>query len=386
MKNLLIDILIEAQKVRASKIHIEPGPKDSIVRFRIDGVLHEFFNISLDSHALISGTVVELADLDSQEKALFQDGYFELNRPDLQGTFIVSFFPGLAGNRICITPYRQCTMEFNLDKLGLEDNSLEIWRDAMHSQKPGLITVTGPTNSGKCTTIYSALMEMQKRNFTVATAEWERRGILPGVHQVAVDEGRGLTFAAICREYFNSDIDVIFLGELTDYETAETAFRAVLGKNKLVFTAMHCHSAISTVARLQNMGVEPWIIAEGLVIVQGQRLLRCLCQHCKEEAQVSDKILVNAGMASSLATNSRVYRAKGCSECDNRGYSGMILAAETFRMTETFTQKMLDGEGIEGLKFLAIEEGMKTLRQSALDKMRDGLTSLDEVLLRTPSD
>jgi type IV pilus assembly protein PilB len=227
---------------------------------------------------------------------------------------------------------------------------------------------------------------MRKRNFSVATAESEQRAQLPGVHQVIADEDKGLTFAAIGRVLLSADVDVMFIRELFDYETAELAFRAVLDRNKFVFTALHCQNTMATINRLTNMDIDPWLIAEAVSVIQGQRLLRQLCPHCKEEAHVTEKVLMRAGLALEFATEVKVFRSKGCAACGNTGYHGMLLVAETFRMTESFAMEMLDGPSMTKLGQHAVAEGMKTLRQSALTKLLAGLTSLEEVLLRTPAD
>jgi len=386
MKNFLVEILIKARDVGASSIDIEPGSNGSAVRFRVDGALHDISTLPLSEHSSLADTVKEHAKLNIHEKKRPQDGIIEFNGPELTERYVVSVFPGLPGDRICISPYGRRTIDFDLDRLGFESEVLNIWKQQLQSNRPSLIVVAGPTNSGKNTTIYSALLEMRKRNLTVATAEYEQRTVLPGVHQVIADVEIGMDFATIGRAFLRNDVDVIFLRDLDDYVTAEIAFKAVLDRNKVVFTAMHCHNAISTVERLINMRIDPWLVTEGVSIIQAQRLLRTLCPNCKEVVQVPHETLVNSGMDITLAKNSVVYRPKGCSQCYNLGYRGMTLVTETFRMTEASARRILQFDERRYLKDCAVEEGMQTLRHNALRKMREGLVSLDDVLLRTPSD
>ncbi len=298
----------------------------------------------------------------------------------------VSVFPGLQGSRICISPYGRRTLGFELEMLGFNPEVLNIWEEQLQSDRPSLIAVSGPANSGKNTTAYSAMLEMRKRNLTVATAEYEPRAVLPGVHQVIANDELGMTFAAIGRGFVRNDVDVIFLRELHDYETGDVAFRAVLDRNKVVFTAMHCNGAVETVERFINMGIDLWLIGEGVSMIQGQRLLRTLCIHCNLEIKVPKRALADAGLDPSLARDTTVYGPKGCTQCFDLGYRGMTLVTETLKMTEGFSRRILSGEGRRHLKAQAVEEGMRTLRQNALRKMLDGLTSLEDVLLRTPLD
>ena len=264
-------ILREALRMRATRVHIEPGSEKISVRFRVDGTLHDCQTLPADMLEPIVKSLQKLADIDIEENALPQDGIMELSGGDLQGVYAINIIPGLAGARVHIVPYRRGRMEFCLHRLGLEDTQLETIREAISSPKPSMVIVSGPTNSGKNTTIYSALLEMRKCNFSVATVESEQRAQLPGVHQVITDEDNGLTFAAIGRALLRADVDVMFISELFDYETAELAFRAVLDRNKFVFTALRCQDTMATINRLTNMDIDPWLIAEAVSVIQGQR-------------------------------------------------------------------------------------------------------------------
>lgn len=379
-------ILSQANLKRANQIHIEPLQDTVLVRFRIDGVLKDAFKFPKEIHDPVVKQFLTIADLDINEKVIPQDGTILFKFNDKQTLYWINVIPGVLGERICLFIYDGGKFDYCLDKIGMEPNQLAKLRSGFDLQKPSMVILTGPTNSGKSTAIYSMLLEMRMSNKTIVTAEWAKRADLEGIHQTVVDFDKGLSFAALCRCYLRSDIDVIFLTELTGYEDAEVAIKAVLGYNTFVFTGLHTLDAVSVINRLKNMGVEPYLITETVSIIQGQRLLRSLCNHCKEEHKVNDEVLLSAGLDAERATSAKLYTSKGCPECWNTGYSGRILAAETLQMTESFIEGVHEGKSSEMLKKIAIEEGFQTMRQTALKKMLLGQTSLAEVLRLTPPD
>lgn len=379
-------ILNKASLKHANQIHLEPLRDAVLVRFRLDGVLKDAFKFPKEIHEPVIKQFITIADLDINEKIIPQDGTILYKFNDIQTLYWITVIPGVLGERISLSIYDGGKFEYCLDEIGMLPDQLAILRSTFDYEKPSMVILAGPTNSGKSTAIYAMLLEMRKRNKTVATAEWAKRADLEGIHQAVVDIEKGLSLEALCRYYLRSDIDVIFLTELREYVETEVAIRAVLGNNTFVFAGIHTPDAVSVINRLKNMFIEPYLITETVSIIQGQRLLRKLCNHCKEEHKVNEKVLLSAGLDPVRAASAKIYNSKGCPECWNTGYSGRILAAETLQMTEGFIEGVHEGKKSETLKRIAIEEGFQTMRQTAINKMLLGQTSLAEILRLTPSD
>lgn len=385
MQKILNTILYEALKSHATKVHFEPDSHQTLVRFRVDNTLHDYKNLTPDEYNQVLDQIQDVADIDEIDgPPTFSS--FEFASEHFKGPIFVSVIPTSSNHSLCLSVMCHNPIDFDLDTLGLEQNSLKLLRESMHANKPSLISVSGPMNSGKCTTIYSALLEMRNKNLAVATAEVVRRAELQGVHQVIEDIGSGMNYSSIMRSFLQSDIDVMFIRELNDFETADTAFKSVLLNNKFVFTGMHCHDAIHTIERFQWMGIDPWLIAEAFSIIQGQRLLRRLCDKCKEKVVPDKAFFLSKGLSETQVDYSKIYRHKGCIECGGTGYIGMVLVAETLQMNDDFSRAILGQADRKELKRIATESGMSTLRQSGMRIMSEGLTCMNEVLMRTPVD
>lgn len=378
-------ILTDAIKKGASDIHIEPYEKVFRVRFRIDGVLYEIMKPPLKlKNAMISRLKI-MADLDIAERRLPQDGRIKLklgNKREMD--FRVSVLPGLFGEKVVLRLLDKGNLQTDMTKLGFATSQLDAFMGAI--KKPfGLVLVTGPTGSGKTTTLYSALAELNEMTVNISTAEDPVEFNLLGINQVQMHDDIGLNFAAALRSFLRQDPDIIMVGEIRDYETAEIAIKASL-TGHLVLSTLHTNDAPATINRLLNMGVEPFLVASSINIVVAQRLARRICDNCKEELFVSPEALVNIGIPAAEASHLKIYHGVGCTKCSNTGYKGRVALYECMVMTEKLKEYILNGASSAEIKRQAIDDGMDTLRASGLKFLKQGVTTVEEVLRVTVGD
>lgn len=378
-------ILTDAIKRGASDIHIEPYEKSFRVRYRIDGILHEVMKPPLKLKNAIVSRVKIMSNLDIAERRLPQDGRIKMKLgKEKEIDLRVSVLPTLFGEKVVMRLLDKSSLQLDMTKLGFEEKSLKDFMDAIH--KPwGMVLVTGPTGSGKTTTLYSALTELNKVSENISTAEDPVEYNLMGINQVQMHEEIGLNFAASLRSFLRQDPDIIMVGEIRDYETAEIAVKAAL-TGHLVLSTLHTNDAPSTVNRLLNMGVEPFLIASATNLILAQRLARKICKDCKEVVKVPLQALIDIGVPSEEAPSFVCYKGKGCPACNNTGYKGRIALYEVMPLTEGLKELILNGASAAELKREAIQQGMKTLRMSGITKIKEGITTIEEVIRVTMAD
>ncbi|MFQ5681773.1 MAG: type IV-A pilus assembly ATPase PilB [Candidatus Binatia bacterium] len=379
-------VLADAAKRGASDIHVEPYEKIFRVRFRIDGVLQEIMTPPPKlKNALVSRLKV-MANLDIAERRRTQDGRIKLKRgPGQELDIRVSVLPTLFGEKIVMRLLDKSNLQLDMAKLGFDTQNLEDFHGAIH--KPyGMILITGPTGSGKSTTLYSALAELNQPDVNISTAEDPVEYNLMGINQVQVREEIGLSFAASLRSFLRQDPDIIMVGEIRDLETAQIAVKAAL-TGHLVLSTLHTNDAPSTVGRLINMGLEPFLLTSSINLVAAQRLVRKICTDCKVPAEISSDALLNIGVdPTELVPEFPVFHGEGCPKCNHTGYKGRIAIYEILVMRETLKEMILRGSSAEDLKREAVKLGMSTLRMSAIQKVRQGLTTIEETVRTTDSD
>jgi type IV pilus assembly protein PilB len=379
-------ILADAAKRRCSDIHIEPYEKIFRVRFRIDGVLQEIMSPPLRlKNALVSRLKV-MAGLDIAERRLTQDGRIKLKMGvggelDIR----VSILPTLFGEKVVMRLLDKSNLQLDMAKLGFDPQNLKDFQEAIH--KPyGMILITGPTGSGKSTTLYSALSELNKPDVNISTAEDPVEYNLVGINQVQVREQIGLNFAACLRSFLRQDPDIIMVGEIRDLETAQIAIKAAL-TGHLVLSTLHTNDCPATVDRLINMGVETFLLTSSINIILAQRLVRKICDHCKEPIEIKPEVLINLGVDSAeLSSGFETFHGRGCNNCSETGYRGRLAIYEVMVMHELLRELILKGVSAMELKREAVKLGMSTLRMSALQKVRQGLTTVDETIRVTDND
>jgi type IV pilus assembly protein PilB len=382
---LVNGILVNAIKERASDVHIEPYENSLRVRQRVDGVMYTVMNLPVKIKNAVSSRVKIMASLDIAERRLPQDGRIKLKLGKKREIdFRVSTVPCLFGERTVLRLLDKSNLQVDLTKLGFEEENLRNFMQAL--DKPyGMILVTGPTGSGKTTTLYSALNYLNKIGVNVSTAEDPVEYNFLGINQVHVREDIGLTFASALRSFLRQDPDIIMIGEIRDFETAEIAVKAAL-TGHLVLSTLHTNDAPSTISRLLNMGIEPFLVAASLILVATQRLVRVLCPSCKEEEKVSVAALMEVGFSEQEAQSVTCYRGRGCPECNNSGYKGRLALYEVMPLHDELKEMILEGASADELKKTAIRLGMYTLRMSGLAKIKKGITSIEEIVRVTFGD
>ncbi len=377
--------LVDAIKKGASDIHVEPYEKYMRIRYRLDGMLIEAMKPPIRlKNALVSRLKI-MARLDIAERRLPQDGRIKLR---VQGgkevEFRVSVLPTLFGEKVVLRILDKSTLQLDMTKLGFEEEALSRFKEAIY--KPwGMVLVTGPTGSGKTTTLYSALSELNKIDRNISTAEDPVEFNLPGVNQVQMHEEIGLTFATSLRSFLRQDPDIILVGEIRDFETAEIGIKAAL-TGHLVLSTLHTNDAPSTINRLLNMGIEPFLVASSVNLIVAQRLARKVCPQCKTRDDIAMETLHQMGMDPDITQKVECYTGRGCPMCGNTGFKGRIALYEVMPITEAVRELILMGASASEVKNQAISEGMKTLRQSGLTKILDGTTSVAEILRTTMAD
>jgi len=379
-------LLVDSLKRGASDIHIEPYEKEFRVRFRIDGILYNVMALPMKLRDPLISRVKIMAKLDIAEKRLPQDGRIKIKMKvedrsrDLD--FRVSVLPTLWGEKIVMRLLDKSKLMLDMTKLGFEPHSLERFKNAI--AKPyGIVLVTGPTGSGKTNTLYSAIASLNKPDTNIMTAEDPVEFNLPGINQVQIRDNIGLNFAAALRSFLRQDPNIILVGEIRDYETAEIAVKAAL-TGHLVLSTLHTNDAPSTVSRMVNMGIEPFLVGTAVNLIQAQRLVRRVCAKCKfEEKDVPSKTLLDIGFKPEEIETFKVMKGKGCQTCNGTGYKGRVGLYEVMEITEGIRDLIMVGATAVEIKRKALEEGMLTLRMSGLEKIRNGVTTVEEVLRET---
>lgn len=378
-------ILVDALQRGASDIHVEPYEKEFRVRFRIDGVLYDVLHPPLKLRDALISRLKIMAKLDISEKRLPQDGRIKLKiKADGRSReldFRVSTLPTLFGEKVVLRILDKERLMLDMTKLGFEPESLVKFQRAIN--KPyGMVLVTGPTGSGKTNTLYSAIQALNKPETNIMTAEDPVEFNLPGINQVQIREQIGLNFAAALRAFLRQDPNIILVGEIRDFETAEIAIKAAL-TGHLVLSTLHTNDAPSTISRLMNMGIEPFLVATSVNLIQAQRLVRRICEDCRVECPMPPEALIEVGFSPEEARQIKTYKGRGCRACNGTGYRGRIGLYEVMEMTDELRELILVGASALELRRKAIEDGMITLRESGLHKIRNGITTVEEVVRET---
>lgn len=378
-------ILTDAIKKKASDIHIEPYERTFRVRYRIDGVLYEVMKPPLKLKNAITSRVKIMAELDIAERRLPQDGRIKIKLgggKDMD--YRVSVLPTLFGEKIVMRLLDKSNLQLDMTKLGYEPEALVRFQHEIH--KPfGMCLVTGPTGSGKTVSLYSALSELNKTTENISTAEDPVEFNFAGINQVQMHEDIGLNFAAALRSFLRQDPDIIMIGEIRDFETAEIGVKAAL-TGHLVLSTLHTNDAPSTINRLLNMGIEPFLVASAVNLITAQRLARRVCGECKVVEDIPEKALIDAGVPPQEAKEYVCYKGTGCAKCNNTGYKGRVGFYQVMPMLEPIRELILNGANTAEIKRESMRLGIKTMRQSGLTKVKEGVTSLEEVLRCTVSD
>lgn len=379
-------ILTEAIRTRASDIHIEPYEKRFRIRYRIDGTLTERTQPPQNSAAAILNRVKILSKMNISERRKPQDGRLKVRlKNGKEIDFRVSSLPTLFGEKIVLRLLDKTNLEVDMTKLGMADDQLRIFKDAIHRPQ-GMILVTGPTGSGKTVTIYSALAELNQPDVNLSTAEDPIEFNLDGINQVQVNPAIGFSFADALRSFLRQDPEIIMVGEIRDLETAEVAYKAA-STGHMVVSTLHTNDSASTVSRLVEMGLEPYVVAEATTLVVAQRLLRRNCDRCAVPIKVPDDILIKIGVPSAqLADYKKIQKGEGCDHCGGRGLRGRLAVFEVMNMSSKIKEAIYKGASPLELKRRAIESGMKTLRMSALEKLKTGVSTVEEILANTVGD
>ncbi len=378
-------LLVDSLRRGASDIHVEPYEKDFRIRFRIDGVLYDVMHPPLKMRDALISRLKIMSKLDISEKRLPQDGRIKIkvkiDNRSRELDFRVSTLPTLFGEKVVLRLLDKDKLMLDMTKLGFEDESLKIFQRNI-SKPYGMVLVTGPTGSGKTNTLYSALQALNTSETNIMTAEDPVEFNLPGINQVQMKEQIGLNFAAALRSFLRQDPNIVLVGEIRDFETAEIAIKAAL-TGHLVLSTLHTNDAPSTISRMVNMGIEPFLVATSVNIIQAQRLIRKICKDCKEEIHVPVEGFVEIGFSQEEAETMKAYKGKGCSACNNTGYKGRIGLYEVMEITDELRELIIIGASAIELRKKAIELGMITLRGSGLHKLRDGVTTIEEVVKET---
>ena len=375
--------LQDAVKRGASDIHMEPYEKEYRVRYRIDGILQTIMNPPNKHRDAIISRIKIMSKLDIAEKRLPQDGRIMIKVTTRDGKkktldFRVSILPTLHGEKIVMRLLDKENLHLDMRNLGFEQESLAKFQKAIF--KPyGMVLVTGPTGSGKTNTLYSSITQLNSPDTNILTAEDPVEFQLPGINQVQMKEQIGLNFATALRAFLRQDPNIILVGEIRDFETAEIAIKAAL-TGHLVLSTLHTNDAPSTISRLMNMGIEPFLVATSVNLICAQRLVRRLCPECKVQDKVSPQVLTDAGFTAEEARNVKVWKRQGCPACGNKGYKGRVGLYEVVEVTDDLRELILVGASALELRKKAIEQGMMTLRRSGLVKVGSGVTTLEEVM------
>lgn len=378
-------ILMDAINKNASDIHIEPYEKTFRVRYRIDGVLHEVMKPPMKLKNALTSRVKIMATLDIAERRLPQDGRIKLKYgkgKDMD--YRVNCLPTLFGEKVVLRLLDKSNLQLDMTKLGFNEMQLKIFQKNIHLPF-GMCLVTGPTGSGKTTTLYSALSELNQITENISTAEDPVEFNLPGINQVQMHEEIGLNFATALRAFLRQDPDIVMVGEIRDFETAEIAVKAAL-TGHMVLSTLHTNDAPGTINRLLNMGVEPFLVASAVNCIIAQRLARKICQECKEPIEVPTQSLIDIGVNADDASHIQCFKGKGCPTCAETGYKGRVALYEIMDIKDELREFVLNGASAAELKRESVRLGMQTLRMSGIEKLKEGITTVDEVVRVSASD
>ena len=378
-------ILSDSIKRGASDIHVEPYERDLRVRFRIDGVLYNMMNPPLRLKDAMTSRIKIMAKMDISEKRLPQDGRIKIRTSydsrKKEIDYRVSTLPTLFGEKVVMRILDRDILPLDMAKLGFEEESLKRVEEAI--LKPyGMVLVTGPTGSGKTSTLYASLNRLNTPETNIMTAEDPVEYNFRGINQVQIREQIGLTFASALRSFLRQDPNIILVGEIRDFETTEIAIKAAL-TGHLVLSSVHTNDAPSTISRLLNMGIEPFLVATSVHLICAQRLVRTICNECKSEIKTPIQTLIDIGFSPDEAKEAQTYKGEGCRNCNGTGYKGRLGLYEVIEVSEEIQELILVGASAREIKRKAVEEGMLTLRHSGLTKLKKGLTTIEEVLRET---
>ncbi|MBL7715698.1 MAG: type IV-A pilus assembly ATPase PilB [Bdellovibrionales bacterium] len=378
---LVNGILAEGIKRMASDIHVEPYEKRFRVRLRVDGTLHEIMQIPQEMKRAVAARFKIMSRMDIAESRIPQDGRIKLKTGGNEVDFRVNALPTLFGEKIVLRMLSKGNLQLDLMKLGFEAKQLETFKKGIYAPN-GMVLVTGPTGSGKTTTLYSALSELNQPTDNLSTAEDPVEYNLEGINQCQVNKDVGLTFAAVLRALLRQDPDTVLVGEIRDFETAEVAVQAAL-TGHLVLSTLHTNDAPSTITRLMNMGLEPFLVVASVNTIVAQRLLRTVCAKCKVETQIPKERLLEVGFTPEQIPQIKAMKGAGCEVCAKSGYKGRVAIYEVLDFSQDLKEMVLRGESIIDIKKQAIKNGMKSLRMAALTKFAEGRTTIDEALSLT---
>jgi len=386
---LVNTVFIDAIKKGASDVHFEPYERSFRVRYRLDGTLHEMMNLATKFKNPVISRVKILSNMDIAEKRLPQDGRLKMrvkleNGARKEVDMRISSIPTIFGEKIVARILDREMLKLDLTKLGFEQGPLDVFKRGI-SRPWGIILVTGPTGSGKTNTLYSAISTLNSMEKNIITAEDPVEFHIPGISQVQIKDEIGLSFSSALRSFLRQDPDIMLVGEMRDFETVDIAIKAAL-TGHLVFSTIHTNDAASTVARLVNMNIEPYLIADSVILIVAQRLVRRLCNKCRVKQKITPEALVDIGFSPEEAKMVTVYKPHGCSVCNNTGYKGRVGLFEVMEVTDDIKELILNRAQSYQIKKKAVEQGMITLRQSGLIKIKEGITSLEEVLRETIKD
>jgi type IV pilus assembly protein PilB len=374
-------ILVQAIKDRASDIHIEPFEKSVRLRYRVDGVLMDATPPPKQLQLALASRFKIMSSLDIAERRLPQDGRMRIKVGGKDYDLRVSIMPTVHGEKIVLRVLDKSNLSASLDKLGLDPDTFQQVKAAVDAPH-GLILVTGPTGSGKTTTLYSALNELNNPIYNIITVEDPVEFQIPGINQVPVKKEIGLSFANALRSILRQDPDIIMIGEIRDTETAEIAIEAALTGHQVLST-MHCNDAPGAIARLDDMGIAPFLISSSVILSCAQRLMRRICSHCKEPVTYPEKMYRDLNIDPSLFDGVTLYRGRGCDRCKNSGYAGRMAIIEAMTVTDEIRKMIIARANTREMGKVAIGQGLRTLRMAALDRVRDGISTLEQVLLLT---
>jgi len=374
-------IILQAIKDRASDIHLEPFEKTMRLRYRIDGVLIDATPPPKQMQLALASRLKIMSNLDIAERRLPQDGRMRVKVSGKDYDLRVSALPTVHGEKMVLRVLDKSNLSASIDKLGLDEATFKQFKSAIDAPH-GLILVTGPTGSGKTTTLYSALNELNNPTWNIVTVEDPVEFQIPGINQVPTKKEIGLTFANALRSILRQDPDIIMIGEIRDTETAEIAIEAALTGHQVLST-MHCNDAPGAIARLDDMGIAPFLISSSIILSCAQRLMRRICSHCKEPVAYPAKMFEDLGIDPGTFQGSQLFRGRGCERCKNSGYAGRLAVIEVMTISDQIRKLIIARSSTREMGKLAINQGMKTLRMVALDRARDGLSTLEQVLVTT---
>lgn len=374
-------ILVQAIKDRASDIHIEPFEKSIRLRYRIDGALSDATPPPKSLQLALMSRIKIMSNLNIAERRLPQDGRMRMKVANKDIDLRVSFLPTVHGEKCVLRVLDKSNLSASIEKLGMDAETFRRFKSAVDAPH-GLILVTGPTGSGKTTTLYSALNELNNPEFNIVTVEDPVEFQIPGINQVPVNKEIGLTFAGALRSILRQDPDICMIGEIRDGETAEIAVEAALTGHQVLST-MHCNDAAGAIARLDDMGIAPFLISSSVILTCAQRLVRRICNLCKEPVNYPPKMFQDLDMDPDFFKGATIYKGRGCDRCKGSGYAGRAAIIEVMTVSDEIRKMVIERKSAMEIGKLAVSQGMKTLRDVALDKVRDGVTTLEQVLVST---